>query len=96
MGSPEAFFAALEKSKTSEPRKRLKVLRMHVSDKAWVERPWLDRGLTLQGDEALSFERNYLLLLSTEDMKGARRTRAVYSDSAFLLFQVAEGLARGR
>ena len=45
-GAP-GLLAALEKSKIGGPGKRLKVLLVYVSDKAWVKQPWLDKGLAL-------------------------------------------------
>lgn len=74
--------ALLEKSKTSGPGKRIKVLPVFVSEEAYLRKPWLDLGLRLWEAKELAIPRDYLLPLPTEDFKAARRTRAVYSDSA--------------
>ena len=76
------LFAALEKSKTSGPGKKLKVLPVYVSDRAFLKLPWLDTGLTLWRSDALAFERDYLLPLPAEDLQSSRRTQALYSDCA--------------
>ena len=76
------LYAALEKSKTSGPGKRTKVLPVYVSQDAFLRTAWLDLGLGLWEQKELAFDRDYLLPLPTPDLKGTRRTRALYSDSA--------------
>ena len=76
------LFAALEKSKTSGPGKKLKILPVYVSDHAYLAFPWLDTGLALWRSDAMAFKRDYLLPLPAEDLQSARRTQALYSDSA--------------
>ena len=55
------LYAALEKSKTSGPGKRTKVLPVYVSQDAFLRTLWLDRGLGLWEQKELAFERDYLL-----------------------------------
>ena len=58
------------------------MLPVFVSEEAYLRKPWLDVGLRLWEAKELAFPRDYLLPLPTEDLKAARRTRAVYSDAA--------------
>ena len=82
----------LERTKTSGPGKKAEVLPVFVSDKAWLDTPWLDAAFVLWLEGDLAFARDYFLPLPTEDLSGALRRRALYSDSAALSASLLDSL----
>ena len=86
--SPSSFrrrarglLARLERTKVSGPGKKVLVLPIFCSDRAYIEVPgWLDAGLELH-KESFGFERDFLLPVATLDLKGCTRLRADYSDA---------------
>jgi len=75
----------IDRSKTSGPGKRMRWLPAYVAAGATITGlPWLQIGYELWQSEALSYPRDYLLPLPTEDMVSVLKKPAGYSDSAAL------------
>ena len=71
----------LDRTKTSGPDKKVKVLPIFVSKEAWVqEKHWLLTGLNFHEGE-LGFERDYLVPLPNGDWTGTCGLKAQYSDA---------------
>ena len=76
---PRGMFGQLERTKTSGPGKRVLVLPIFVSLRAYVRcSDWLRTGFELLGSD-FSFDRDYLLPLASENLDGCFQRRAEYT-----------------